>query len=127
MNVPASHRLRRLHYRMFSCFPALLADTRGVSPAISRPLMKKHILIAATAALLALPNLSSTVLAAPPDVAEEAGPHHPKFSAEDFDAFTGARIAALKAVRRPTPAQEKNWPAIETALREQAKERGGMA
>ena len=28
--------------------------------------MKKHILIAATAALLALPNLSSTVLAAPP-------------------------------------------------------------
>ena len=89
--------------------------------------MKKHILVAATAALLALPNLSSTVLAAPPDVSEDAGPHHPKFSAEDFAAFTDARIAALKAGLRLTPAQEKNWPALETALREQAKERGGMA
>ena len=60
--------------------------------------MKKHILIAATAALLALPNLSSTVLAASPEASEDAGgAHHPKFSAEDFAAFTDARIAALKA------------------------------
>jgi hypothetical protein len=73
-----------------------------VSPAISRPLMKKRILIAATAALLALPNLSSTVLAAPPDASEDAGPHHPKFSAEDFAAFADARIAALKAGLRLT-------------------------
>jgi hypothetical protein len=56
--------------------------------------MKKHILIAATAALLALPNLSSTVLAASPEASEDAGAHHPKFSAEDFAAFTDARIAA---------------------------------
>jgi LTXXQ motif family protein len=85
--------------------------------------MKKHILIAATAALLALPNLSSTVLAAPPEASEDAGAHHPKFSAEDFAAFTDARIAALKVGLRLTPAQEKNWPALETALREQAKAR----
>jgi LTXXQ motif family protein len=84
----------------------------------------KHILIAATAALLALPNLSSTVLAASPEASEDAGAHHPKFSAEDFAAFTDARIAALKAGLRLTPAQEKNWPALETALREQAKARG---
>ena len=58
--------------------------------------MKKHILIAATAALLALPNLSSTVLAASPDASEDAGAQHPKFSADDFAAFTDARIAALK-------------------------------
>ena len=58
--------LTSVDYRMFSCFLALLSETRGVPPAISRPLMKKHILIAATAALLALPSLSSTVLAAPP-------------------------------------------------------------
>src|ERR1700731_2787316 len=127
MNVPASHRLRRLHYRMFSCFPALLGETRGVSPAISRPLMKKHILIAATAALLALPNLSSTVLAASPEASEDAGAHYPRFSAEDFAAFTDAHIAALKVGLKLTPAQEKNWPPLEMALREQAKERGGMA
>jgi hypothetical protein len=109
---------------MFSCFPALLGENRGVSSAISRPLMKKYFLIAATAALLALPNLSSTVLAAPPEASEDAGVQHPKFSAEDFAAFTDARIAALKAGLRLTPAQEKNWPALETALREQAKARG---
>ena len=34
-----------------------------------------------------------------------------------------ARIAALKAGLKLTPAQEKNWPALETALREQAKAR----
>ena len=100
------------HYKTFSCFPALFGETRGVSPTISRPLMKNHILIAATAALLALPNLSSSVLAASPEASEDAGAYHPKFSAEDFAAFTDARIAALKAGLRLTPAQEKNWPAL---------------
>ena len=85
--------------------------------------MKKHILIAATAALLALPNLSSAVLAAPPEASEDAGAPHPKFSAEDFAAFTDARIAALKVGLKLTPAQEKNWPPLEKALREQAKAR----
>jgi hypothetical protein len=85
--------------------------------------MKKHILIAATAALLALPNLSSTILAASSEAFDDAGGHHPKFSAEDFAAFTDARIAALKAGLKLMPAQEKNWPALETALREQAKTR----
>jgi len=85
--------------------------------------MKTHILIAATAALLAFPNLSSSVLAAPPETSDDAAAHHPKFSAEDFAAFTDARIAALKAGLKLTPAQEKNWPALETALREQANAR----
>jgi hypothetical protein len=85
--------------------------------------MKKHILIAATAALLALHNLSSTVLAASPEASEDAGAHHPKFSAEDFAAFTDARIAALYVGLKLTPAQEKNWPPLEMALREQAKAR----
>jgi hypothetical protein len=85
--------------------------------------MKKHILIAATAALLAWPVLSSSVLAAPPQAPEDAGMHQPRFSPEDFAAFTDARIAALKAGLKLTEAQEKNWPALETALREQAKAR----
>jgi len=85
--------------------------------------MKKHILIAATAAFLALPTLSSSVLAEPREAFDDAGEHHSKFSAEDFAAFADAHIAALKAGLKLTPAQEKNWPALETALREQAKAR----
>lgn len=85
--------------------------------------MKKHFLIAAAAALLALPSLSSTVLAEPPGASGNAMEQHPKFSAEDMAAFTDARIAALKAGLKLTPEQEKNWPALEAALREQAKAR----
>lgn len=85
--------------------------------------MKKNLLVVATVALLALPNLSSTVLAASPEAPDGAEMHHPKFSSEDFAAFTDARIAALKAGLKLTPAQEKNWPALETSLREQAKAR----
>jgi hypothetical protein len=33
-------------------------------------------------------------LAAPPEASEDTATHHPKFSAEDFAAFTDARIAA---------------------------------
>ena len=43
--------------------------------------------------------------------------------AEDVAAFTDARIAALKAGLKLTADQEKNWPAVETALRDLAKER----
>jgi len=39
---------------------------------------------------------------------------HP--SAEDAAAFTDARIAGLKAGLKLTPEQEKNWPAVETAI-----------
>jgi LTXXQ motif family protein len=85
--------------------------------------MKKHILITATAALLTWPTLSSSVLAAPPEASKDAEAQHPKFSPEDFAAFTDARISALKAGLELTPAQEKNWPALETTLREQAKAR----
>ena len=85
--------------------------------------MKKHILIAATAALLALPNLSSSVFAASSEEFSDAAGYLPKFSPEDVAAFTDARIAGLKAGLKLTPAQEKNWPALETALREQAKTR----
>ena len=85
--------------------------------------MKKHILIAATAALLTFPSLSTSVLAEPSETFGNAEAHHPKFSPEDFAAFTDARIAALKAGLKLTSAQEKNWPALETTLREQAKAR----
>jgi len=44
-------------------------------------------------------------------------------SAEDVAAFTDARIAGLKAGLRLTAEQEKNWPAVEAALRDLAKQR----
>lgn len=81
--------------------------------------MKKNLMIATAVAALALPSLSSRVFAAPP---EQANEHH-KFSEEDRAAFTDARIAALKAGLKLSPAQEKNWPAVETALRDAAKAR----
>ena len=44
-------------------------------------------------------------------------------SAEDVAAFTDARIAALKAGLKLTAEQEKNWPAVEAAVRDLARQR----
>ena len=44
-------------------------------------------------------------------------------SAADIKAFTDARVAALKAGLELTPDQEKNWPAVEAAIRDMAKAR----
>jgi hypothetical protein len=49
--------------------------------------------------------------------------HHAQLTADDMAAFTDARIAALKTALKLTPAQEKNWPAVEQALRDISKER----
>lgn len=49
--------------------------------------------------------------------------HHWRPSAADITAFADARIAALKAGLEMTPEQEKNWPAVESALRDIAKQR----
>jgi len=53
----------------------------------------------------------------------DRGPDRWKPNAEDASAFTDARIAALKAGLKLTPEQEKNWPAVETVLRDLAKQR----
>lgn len=50
------------------------------------------------------------------------GPHW-RPSAEDIGAFADARIAALHAGLRLNADQEKNWPALEGALRDIAKQR----
>jgi hypothetical protein len=44
-------------------------------------------------------------------------------SAEDIAAFTDARIAAFKTGLKLTAEQERNWPAVEAAIRELAKQR----
>ena len=49
------------------------------------------------------------------------GPHW-RPSAEDVSAFTDARVAALHAGLKLTADQEKNWPAVESALRDLGKQ-----
>ena len=83
--------------------------------------MKKSLVLAALiAAGLMGPAIST--LAAPQDARSEQS-EHPKFSPEDFAALTDARVAALKAGLKLSPEQEKNWPAVEAAIREGAKAR----
>ncbi|HMK91132.1 MAG TPA: Spy/CpxP family protein refolding chaperone [Methylocystis sp.] len=81
--------------------------------------MHKRLAVAAVAAALLMPQLPSAAFAAGEE--EHGGPPH--FSAEDRGAFLDARIAALKAGLKLTPAQEKNWPAVESAIRDLAKAR----
>src|SRR5512140_1402643 len=52
------------------------------------------------------------------------GMHHGwRPSAEDISAFGDARIAALHTGLKLTAEQEKNWPAVESALHDLAKQR----
>jgi len=81
--------------------------------------MKKLLLIAATAAALILPGVSS---AAPTDMTNVFN-GGPSISPEDAEVFADARIAGMKAALKLSSAQEKNWPALETALRELARAR----
>jgi hypothetical protein len=53
--------------------------------------------------------------------------HHHRLSAEDRAAFVDAKIAAVKAGLKLTPDQEKNWPAVESAVRDFAKQRIDLA
>jgi zinc resistance-associated protein len=46
-----------------------------------------------------------------------------RLSTEDVAAFADARIAGLKAGLKLTAEQDKNWPAVEAAIRELSKER----
>ena len=77
--------------------------------------------VIAGATVLALAG-SSFVYAQPRG---DAGPraHQRQMSEQDRGAMTDARVAALKAGLKLTSDQEKNWPALEKALRDQAKVR----
>jgi zinc resistance-associated protein len=46
-----------------------------------------------------------------------------RFSQEDMDAFTEARIAALRAGLRLSAEQEKLWPAVEDAIKNVVRQR----
>ncbi len=77
--------------------------------------------------------IAAGVLAVSPALAQQRGPatdgarggeRFARLSTEDRAALVDARIAALRAGLRLTPDQDKNWPAVETAMRDLAKQRG---
>jgi hypothetical protein len=81
--------------------------------------MRTRILIAASVAALLLPGLSSPTCAAQRERSSEQSLP----SADHMAALTDARIAALKVGLKLTAAQEKNWPALESTLRDVSKDR----
>ena len=68
-------------------------------------------------------TIAGSTLASAQQPSPAERPHHAQLTADDIAAFTDARIAALKTALKLTPAQEKNWPAVEQALRDNSKER----
>ena len=84
-------------------------------------MMKKTITAATIALTLAGGGLAFAQQATPREGAA------PRLSTEDVAAFTDARIAGLKAGLKLNADQEKHWPAVETAIRELAKERADRA
>jgi len=81
--------------------------------------MKKHLLLAAMAAVLVFPAVSLPVAAESAETAAQA-----KQSSEDHATLVDAKIAALKTGLKLTTAQEKNWESLEKVLREVAAARG---
>ena len=81
--------------------------------------MWKSILAGTTAPMIAGSSLTyAQEQAGAPDGARRWRP-----TAEDVSAFTDARIAGLKAGLKLTPDQEKDWPAVESAIRDLSKQR----
>lgn len=80
--------------------------------------MLKYVLAGTTA--LAIAGASFAYAQQPAPGAPGRGP---QLKAEDIAALGDARIAALKAGLKLTPEQEKNWPPVEAAMRDLAKQR----
>jgi hypothetical protein len=76
-------------------------------------------LIAGTAMLM----IAGSTLASAQQSSPAERSHRAQLTADDIAAFADARIAALKAALKLTPAQEKNWPAVEQAVRDISKDR----
>lgn len=73
------------------------------------------------AGLAALTIVGTSLATAEPAPRADAPRYRP--TQEDVTALTDARIAGLKAGLKLTAEQEKNWPAVEAAIRDLAKQR----
>jgi zinc resistance-associated protein len=80
--------------------------------------MWKALVAGTTILTIAGSTLASAQQPSPPERS-----HRVQLTADDIAAFTDAHIAALKVALKLTPAQEKNWPTVEQALRDISKER----
>ncbi|WP_091685284.1 Spy/CpxP family protein refolding chaperone [Methylocapsa palsarum] len=83
--------------------------------------MKMPVLAGALAALVLSPCLSNATFAGPADPPEKTEARSARFSADEFAAYSDMRIAALKSGLELNTAQGKKWPALEAALREEAR------
>jgi zinc resistance-associated protein len=83
--------------------------------------MKTALSVIAVAAALTFATSLSGSFAVADDSAQRQ--QHDRFSPEDRAAFLDARIAALKAGLVLNAEQEKNWPPLESAMRDLAKQR----
>src|ERR1700749_2204251 len=77
--------------------------------------------IALVAALTVAPSLTGSFAVA--DDSAQREERGDRFSPEDRAAFLDARIAALKAGLELNAEQEKNWPPLESPMRDLAKQR----
>ncbi|MGD9925828.1 MAG: Spy/CpxP family protein refolding chaperone [Pseudorhodoplanes sp.] len=84
---------------------------------------------------LAFFALGAILLVTSPAAAQQAGQTQQtdgargagRLSADDRQALLDARVAALRTGLKLTPEQEKNWPSVESAIRELAKQRAEAA
>ena len=81
--------------------------------------MKTALSAVALAAALVLAPLAGGTFAA----TDDSAPQQDRFTPQDRAAFLDARIAALKAGLELSAEQEKNWPPLESAMRDLAKQR----
>ena len=90
-----------------------------------KPLLAGTTAVAIAGASIAFAQQQPSPPAAQPGASAPApeARQHWRPSEQDRDALTDARIAAIKAGLKLTPEQEKNWPAVEQAIRDMAKDR----
>jgi hypothetical protein len=81
--------------------------------------MAKKVTVAATAVLL-----MAAPLAYAAETSTTVGMQH--ISSADLDSFTDMRVGIIKAALQLTPDQEKDWPAVEDAIRARAKSRQAL-
>jgi zinc resistance-associated protein len=79
--------------------------------------------LVAACLMMSLPALAQKA----PETDGARGDRTTRMSPDDRAALLDARIAALRTGLKLTPDQEKNWPAVETALRDLAKQRATRA
>jgi hypothetical protein len=98
--------------------PLLMASGNAIKEVA---MMKKTIAAGTIALTLAGAGFALAQQTTQPSPAREGRSF--RSNAEDVAAFTDARVAGLKAGLKLTAEQEKNWPAVETAIRDLAKDR----